>query len=234
LSGTPSAGPSVSPSTATIGIGGTTTPSASGFTGGAVTWSSSDPTKATVNASTGLVTGVAAGSATITATGIANNAQTATCAVTVAAAFPYFDVAKLSGPGQSPTFSYFNPDGTPHTWSGLSAEDIGAGLYAISGTMPDADLAIVCTDGIATVGAAWTPPTSSGSGGALPADGLDAIDGLGGLNFAQMVRAVYIVLTQPRTSVPAEGTAGTITFTGYGTITVDTAGNITASDLTPP
>jgi hypothetical protein len=72
---TPVATVTVTPPTATIGIGGTqqmtaTTLDANSnvLTGRVVTWASADPSRATVNASSGLVTGVAAGQATITAT----------------------------------------------------------------------------------------------------------------------------------------------------------------------
>jgi uncharacterized repeat protein (TIGR02543 family) len=77
----------VSPTSASILVGGTqqftaTTRDAGGnvLTGRAVTWSSSNTAVATVNTSTGLVTGVAAGSATITAT---SEGKSGTATVTV-------------------------------------------------------------------------------------------------------------------------------------------------------
>ncbi len=80
--------PSVSPSSVTIGIGNTTTITASDFTGGTVTWSSDNTAAATVNASSGVVTGIAHHqssdqTATITATGVSVPAETASCVVTV-------------------------------------------------------------------------------------------------------------------------------------------------------
>ncbi|WP_241646878.1 phage tail tube protein [Rosenbergiella metrosideri] len=80
-------GVTVTPTTASVAVGATTTLSAAvtptTATDKTVTWSSSDTTKATVNASTGVVTGVAAGQVTITAK--AGNV-TATSTVTVTAA----------------------------------------------------------------------------------------------------------------------------------------------------
>jgi len=75
----------VAPTTASVGIGATTTLVAtvlpSNATNKSVTWSTSNATIATVS-STGVVTGVALGSATITVTTV-DGAKTATCTVTV-------------------------------------------------------------------------------------------------------------------------------------------------------
>ncbi len=76
--------PSVSPTSAGVTVGGTTTLTASNFGGGA-TWASSDTSKATVNASTGVVTGVAIGSVNIIATGVNDPTETITVPVTVSA-----------------------------------------------------------------------------------------------------------------------------------------------------
>lgn len=81
----PVTGVTMSPTSASIGIGGTTqltaTVQPSNATNKTVSWSSSNTAIATVNTS-GLVTGVAAGSATITVT-TQSGGFTATCAVTV-------------------------------------------------------------------------------------------------------------------------------------------------------
>ncbi len=78
-------GVTVSPTTASIGVGATTqltaTVAPSNATTQTVTWSSSNTAIASVNSS-GLVTGVAAGNATITVT-TQSGSKTATCAVTV-------------------------------------------------------------------------------------------------------------------------------------------------------
>ncbi len=78
-------GVTVSPTTATIGIGATqqltATVAPTNATNKTVSWSSGNTAIATVS-STGLVTGIAAGSVTITVT-TADGAKTATCAVTV-------------------------------------------------------------------------------------------------------------------------------------------------------
>jgi uncharacterized protein YjdB len=81
-------GVTVSPASASINVGATTSLTAtiapSNATNQAVTWSSSNTAIATVN-STGVVTAVAAGSATITVT-TQDGAKTATSAITVTAA----------------------------------------------------------------------------------------------------------------------------------------------------
>ena len=86
-------GVSVSPSTASIRIGGTQQLSATlapaNATNRTVTWSSSNTSIATVN-STGLVTGVAEGAATITATTQDGN-KTDTSAVTVTFADAHYE-----------------------------------------------------------------------------------------------------------------------------------------------
>ena len=76
----------VSPSTASVAVGGTVTLTAQTLPANrAVTWTSSDATKATV--ANGVVTGVGAGSATITATATINGSTyTDTCTVTVTSA----------------------------------------------------------------------------------------------------------------------------------------------------
>jgi len=81
-------GVSVSPTSASIAVGGSTTLSAtiapSNATNQNVSWSSSNSSVASVNSS-GVVSGVAAGTATITAT-TQDGSKTATCTVTVTAA----------------------------------------------------------------------------------------------------------------------------------------------------
>lgn len=83
-------GITVSPPSATILVGQTTTISASVQTNGGagqidltVTWSSSNTAVATVNATTGVVTGVSAGDAVITARSNGNNAYSAGSAIRV-------------------------------------------------------------------------------------------------------------------------------------------------------
>jgi uncharacterized protein YjdB len=86
-------GVTVSPTSETIGTGGTTqltaTVSPTNALNKTVSWSSGDPTIATVSTS-GLVTGIATGSAIITAT-TQDGGKTATCSITVISS------AKLSG-----------------------------------------------------------------------------------------------------------------------------------------
>lgn len=81
----PVTGVSLSPTSASVNVGSSTTLTAtvapSNATNKTVTWSSNNTSKATVNAS-GVVSGVAAGSATITATTQDGN-KTATCTITI-------------------------------------------------------------------------------------------------------------------------------------------------------
>jgi O-glycosyl hydrolase len=100
-------GVTMSPTSATVGVGSTTQLSAtvapSTATNKAVTWTSSNTAIATVNSS-GVVTGVAVGTATITVKTTDGN-KTATCAITVTAAptssFPgYYNIlSRSSGKG---------------------------------------------------------------------------------------------------------------------------------------
>lgn len=92
----PVTGISVSPTSTSVGVGGTVdltaTITPNNATDKAVTWTSSDETKATVSSS-GVVTGVAAGDVTITATAHGDNTKTATCTITVTAKVPVTSVS---------------------------------------------------------------------------------------------------------------------------------------------
>lgn len=80
-------GVTVTPATATIGIGGTQQLTANvigtGDFNNTVTWSSSDSNIATVDASTGIVTGMSKGTAVITATSNGNSTIKGTAVITV-------------------------------------------------------------------------------------------------------------------------------------------------------
>ena len=77
----------VTPETATLGVGQTLQATAdvvtTGFASKAVIWTSSDATKATVDA-TGKITTLATGEVTITATSVVDSTKTDTCVVTIA------------------------------------------------------------------------------------------------------------------------------------------------------
>ena len=96
----PVTGVSVSPTTASIAVGGTQQLTAavqpSNATNETVTWSTSNVNFATVSSS-GLVTGVAEGSATITVE-TADGGKTATCAVAVAALPHFYTFEEVSQP----------------------------------------------------------------------------------------------------------------------------------------
>lgn len=87
---------SVSPTSASVGVGGTVdltaTISPDNATNKNVTWSSSNTGVATVSAS-GVVTGVAAGEVAITATSQADGTKSASCTVTVTDAVPVTGVS---------------------------------------------------------------------------------------------------------------------------------------------
>jgi transglutaminase/protease-like cytokinesis protein 3 len=96
----PVTGVSVSPTIATIAVGGTqqltATVQPSNATNDSVTWATSNATVATVS-SAGLVTGVAAGNATIKVT-TTDGGKTATCAVAVAALPHFYTFEEVSQP----------------------------------------------------------------------------------------------------------------------------------------
>ncbi len=117
---------------------------------------------------------------------------------------------------------------------GTSAGQINASNGKIPATVASGDgvdaAAIKATIGVAGAGL---------TGVTLAATGLNAVPGWGSFSLLQTVRAIAQVLFGKRSGVPAAGSAGTITFTqtttgDYGTISVDTAGNITTSAMTPP
>ena len=96
----PVTGVTVSPTIATIAVGGTqqltATVQPSNATDDTVTWSTSNATFATVSSS-GLVTAAAAGNATITVT-TTDGGKTATCAVAVTALPHFYTFEEVSQP----------------------------------------------------------------------------------------------------------------------------------------
>ena len=111
-------GVSVSPTTASLTIGGTTTVqliptiTPANATTQTVTWTSSNTGVATVN-STGLVTAVAAGTATITAASVSNPTVTGTSAITVNGA--------VSGPSPLIALKFNETSGVPVNTGTLSS-----------------------------------------------------------------------------------------------------------------
>ena len=135
---------SVSPTTASIEVGGTVTLTEtllpSNASDKSVTWSTSNSSVATV--SNGVVTGVGAGSATITVTTVDGN-KTATCAVTVTAAVKTtYALATSMEPGKTYVVATGNGSSAPIasftsiTANGMSTNvDASADLSAlVSGT----------------------------------------------------------------------------------------------------
>lgn len=166
-------GVSVSPTSASINVGSTTTLTAtvapSNATNKTVSWSSSNSSVATVNSS-GVVTGVAAGSATITVT-TQDGGKTATCAVTVAA------------PGGTTTL---NPTADTDSQSDVAAGTnatlnlsqwcnpyIKFSLSSISGTVSNAKLRIYFPGGTAatTLNVSTTSNDTWTEGGTKPTAG---------------------------------------------------------------
>lgn len=77
------------------------------------------------------------------------------------------------------------------------------------------------------------------TGYALSATGLDVAKGWGTFSARQSIQAMAQFLFGKRSGVPITGSGGTVTYvdnasTSYGTITVDTSGDITTSAMTPP
>lgn len=93
---------------------------------------------------------------------------------------------------------------------------------------------------VASVTAPVTVGTNSDKGGySLAAAGLDSVKGWGTWSARQTIQAIAQFLFGLRSGVPAAGSPGTVTYTGpssfaYGTVTVDTAGDITVNSLSPP
>jgi hypothetical protein len=114
----------------------------------------------------------------------------------------------------------------------------GAGVLAVS---PVA--ASVAGNVAGSVGSVTAPVTvganNDKSGYSLADAGLDAVKGWGVWSFRQTGQVIAQLLQGKRSGMPAPGTGGTVTFqdnasAAYGTVTLDPAGNITGSNITPP
>jgi len=129
----------VTPSSSSIAVGGTTTLTASVDTGSSnVTWSTSNSSVATV--SNGVVTGVAAGSATITATSTVDNSVKGTATVTVK------------------SISSLSVSGTPSTTSYTAGQSFNSSGLIVTATYSDSSTANV------TSNITWSPdPLTAGT-----------------------------------------------------------------------
>jgi uncharacterized protein YjdB len=172
-------GVTMSPTTASIAVGATTTLSAtvapSNATNKNVTWSSSNTGVATVSTS-GVVTGVTAGSATITVT-TADGNRTATCAVTVTTS----NVA-VTGVTMSPTTASVavgattslsatvNPSNATNKNVTWSSSNTGVATVSTTGVVTgvaagSATITVTTADGNRTATSAVTVTAASGGGG---------------------------------------------------------------------
>lgn len=122
------------------------------------------------------------------------------------------------------------------------ASDVFARLGAPSGASISADIQTRSTYAGGPVASVTAPVTvgtnNDKTGYSLASSGLNAIAGVNGWSFPQMLRALVAFVTLKRTGVPASGAAGTVTFTNastadFGTVTFDTTGDITANNMTP-
>jgi hypothetical protein len=134
------------------------------------------------------------------------------------------------------------------SWAGFVIWDAGAGTLAREdflaytpgggGSVTVAGYA-AGQDPASLTWAASTRSLTDKAGFSLSSVGLNAIAGFKGWNFPQSVRALIAFVIGKRTGVPISGTTGTVTYGDvvpgdYGTVTVDTGGNITANNMTPP
>jgi O-glycosyl hydrolase len=131
-------GVSVSPTSASLAVGGTqqltATVSPANATNQTVSWSSSNTSVATVNAS-GLVTAVAAGSATITAT-TQDGSRTATSAITVTGSTVLRNPENPTSTASGLDYQYYEGTG----WSAVA--DLNALTPIKSGTAANFDLGV--------------------------------------------------------------------------------------------
>jgi hypothetical protein len=120
--------------------------------------------------------------------------------------------------------------GIPFT--GVATSSALASLVTTVGTPAQASALTTLTTTVGASGAGLTAV-------AVAPTGLDAVVGWGTFSLKQTIRGIYAAVAGKRSGVPLPGVAGTITLVdnaavAYGTITVDTGGNITASSLSPP
>ena len=134
--GDPTPGVTISQETATIGVGGHITLTASASNAATITWTSSNSNIASVSG--GVVTGVAAGSVNITASATINNTlYSATCAVTVSSAAATLQSISVQTAPTKTTYSagecfdptglvitrnYSNSTSNTYTYSGHTSE----------------------------------------------------------------------------------------------------------------
>jgi hypothetical protein len=158
--------------------------------------------------------------------------------------------------GLTPTFTSLKTTGaSPGTdvSSHATVSEIGKGHYQVAydpETFGEAAGEVDCGSALATNTDRFLPVSfardssriqsgiSSAGQVALSSTGLNAIAGFNGWSLPQALRALVAFVVGKRSGMPASGTAGTITYTNssagdYGTVTVDTAGNITANAMTP-
>jgi hypothetical protein len=129
----------------------------------------------------------------------------------------------------------------------LTVTNLAVGLYKIAGTIPSTrvngdvlsvSVAATC-GGVAGKAVVDTQVLDDKAGYALSVAGLDVVKGWGTWSQRQTLQAIAQFLFGKRSGVPASGAGGSPAYVdnaavSYGSVTVDTAGNITASGLTPP
>jgi hypothetical protein len=183
----------------------------------ALTLDASDPARATSQVGNRIF--ITGGTAGVGQVGIVTASDTSTGVQTVGAGWS----AGVTPTG-TVTYSLLPPDGG--AGSAPTAADIRAEIDATSTQLAALRAGVV----VAT--------NNDKLGYKLAGDGLNALTGFNGWNFPRMVRALAAVVIGKRSGVPAFGQPGTITFTDqatgdYGTLAVDTAGNITSNTMTP-
>ena len=226
----PPTGLTVSPTTLSLSVGGTTgsltaTVTPSNASNKTVTWSTSNALVATVS-STGVVTAAGPGSATITATSNANSALTATCDVTV--------ILHPTGVAVSPTTASLEVGGNTTLTATVSPSN--ATDQTVTWSSSNASVATVSASGVVTAVGPGTATisckTNDGAKASSPSCTVTVIQHVTGvaLDYSTLNLNVRDTSTLKATVSPANATDKTVTWSSddESVAKVSTSGVVTA------